>query len=137
MPEPLERPAQLQLNAFSNVGENVAGTLAPSATRWSLSRAPLVSEKFLKPPPPEDPRNWLDARVGWGLVTFERAGFTPAQYANNEDLCIALRELLQKRENALVLRFRPDSDKRFTLLRDYANSKDLDISGSAFGTSIG
>ncbi|MFL6550900.1 MAG: hypothetical protein ACJ8OJ_19575 [Povalibacter sp.] len=137
MGDPTERPAELQLNAFGGDSQSVTGKLAASATKWSLTSGPPVSEKFLKPPPPEDARNWLDARAGWGLVTFERAGFTPAQYANNEDLCTALRELLQKRENAVVLRFRADSDKRFTLLRDYANSKDLDISGSAFGTSIG
>jgi hypothetical protein len=132
---PPEIPISLQLNAFT--GESVTGTLVSNTAKWSLSQAPLVSEKFLKPPPPADPRDWLDARVGWGLVTFERDGFTAPQYANNEDLCPLLRELLQKRENTVVLRFRPSSDKRFTFLRDYAHSKDLDIAGSAIGKNVG
>jgi hypothetical protein len=131
----MEIPSSLQLNAFT--GERVTGTLVSNTAKWSLSRPPLVSEKFLKPPSPADLRDWRDARVGWGLVTFERDGFTPAQYANNEDLCPLLRELLQKRGNTVVLRFRPSSDKRFTLLRDYAHSKDLDIAGSAVGKNIG
>lgn len=136
MPDPLQRPAQLQLNAFTGFGE-VSGPLATTATQWSLKNAPAASEKFLKPPAPADERNWLDARIGWALVAFERPGFTAAQYADNEDLCPLLRELLQKRGSNCVLRFRPDSDKRLTFLRDYRHSKDLDIAGSATGTTIG
>lgn len=113
------------------------GTLVPKVAKWSLGSAPAAVEKFLKPPAPADPRNWLDRRVGWALVAFERPGFTSQQYADNEDLCAPLRKLLEKRENPVVLRFRPDSNKRFSLLRDYRNGKDLDIAGSPMGKSPG
>ncbi len=137
MSDPTARPAELQLNACTQSGDTVHGALAANTAKWALGSRPLAIDKFLKPAAPADPRNWLDERVGWGLVTFERPGFTAQQYANNEDLCAPLRQLLEKRENPAVLRFRPDSDKRFTLLRDYRHSKDIDIAGSAIGRTAG
>jgi len=137
MTDPTSTPAELQLNACAAAGTAVQGTLVANTAKWSLGSGPLAAEKFLKPPPPADPKNWLDERVGWALVAFERPGFTAAQYAANEDLCPALRQLLEKRGNTTVLRFRRHSGKRFTLLRDYTNSKDVDIAGSSVGRGPG
>ncbi|MEO7404695.1 MAG: hypothetical protein ABIU95_13585, partial [Burkholderiales bacterium] len=137
MSDPTERPSELVLNAFTGAGGAVRGPLDESSTRWSLRTAPVALERFLKPPPPADPNDWLDARVGWALVTFEQPGFTHAQFAQNEDLCPILRQLLAKRENPTVLRYRPQSDQRLTLLRDYANGKDLDLAGSPIGKAPG
>lgn len=137
MSDPTVRPGELQINACTASGETVRGALATNTAKWALGTRPLAIDKFLKPAAPADPKNWLDERVGWALVAFERPGFTAQQYANNEDLCAPLRQLLEKRENTAVLRFRPDSDKRFTLLRDYRHGKDLDIAGSPIGKAAG
>jgi hypothetical protein len=137
MTDPTARPAELQINACTSSGDTVQGALAANTAKWALGNRPSAIDKFLKPAAPADPKDWLDERVGWALVAFERPGFKPEQYANNEDLCAPLRALLQKRENAVVLRFRPDSDKRYTLLRDYRHNKDLDIAGSAIGKAAG
>ncbi|HEY5810503.1 MAG TPA: hypothetical protein VIT67_21220 [Povalibacter sp.] len=125
------------MNAYAGAGKPLRGALATNVAKWSLKSAPIGIEKFLKPPPPADPKDWLDARVGWALVAFERDGFNAQQYATNEDLCAPLRDLLEKRENTLVLRFRPGSDQRFTLLRDYRNGRQLDIAGSPVGKANG
>lgn len=135
--EPTLRPAQLQLNACAVAGEPVRGALSAKAAKWALTAAPALVEKFLKPPAPANPQNWLDERIGWGLVTFEQPGFTAQQYANNEDLCPLLRQLLEKRENTVVLRFRPGADLRYTLLRDYTNIKDVDIAQGPVGKNAG
>lgn len=127
----------MQLNACAVAGRPLRGALAANVAKWSLKSAPLSAEKFLKPPPPADPKNWLDARVGWALIAFERDGFNAQQYADNQDLCAPLRKLLDKRENTLVLRFRPDADQRFTLLRDYRNGRQVDIAGAPVGKAVG
>jgi hypothetical protein len=135
--DPAVRPTEVALNAYAGGGEGVRGALGEASAKWALRAMPGALERFLKPPPPADPKNWKDERVGWGLVTFEQPGFTAAQYAANEDLCPALRKLLEKRGNETVLRFRPSSDRKFTLLRDYRNGKDLDIAGSPVGKVAG
>lgn len=137
MSDPTVRPTEVELNAYAGGDDGVRGALDESSARWALRSAPGVLERFLKPPVPADPRNWKDERVGWGLVTFEQPGFNGTGFAANEDLCPALRQLLEKRQSATVLRFRPSSDRRFTLLRDYRNGKDLDIAGSPLGTMAG
>jgi hypothetical protein len=134
--DPTVRPTEVELNAYAGGEDGVRGALESSA-RWALRSAPGVLERFLKPPRPADPRNWKDDRVGWGVVTFEQPGFNGTQFAANEDLCPALRQLLDKRENTTVLRFRPTSDRKYTLLRDYRNGKDLDIAGAPLGKTVG
>lgn len=135
--DPPELPTELQLNACVTPGESARGTLGNQTSKVVLSAGPISAEKFMKPPAQADPMDWIDDRVGWGLVTFERAGFTAQQYASNEDLCPLLRQLLEKRKSLVVLRFRPDSTHRYSLLRDYRNSKDLDIAGSPVGKDTG
>jgi hypothetical protein len=132
-----ELPASVQLNAYSGDGETVSGAMSTAATRWSLRTTPLAVERTLRPPEPADPKNWQDPRVGWGLVTFEQPGFSAAQYAANDDLCPALKQLLAHRGNDVVLRFRPQTNQRFTLLRDYRNGKDIDIAAAPVGTASG
>jgi hypothetical protein len=135
--DPTVRPREVELNAYVSGEDGVRGSLDESSARWALRSAPGVLERFLKPPPPADPRDWKDERVGWALVTFEQPGFNGTQFAANEDLCPTLRQLLEKRENATVLRFRPSSERHFTLLRDYRNGKDLDIAGAPIGKHVG
>jgi hypothetical protein len=115
----------------------VEGTVGREVGRWSLRTTPVAIERMLRPPEPPDPRNWRDPRVGWALVTFEQPGFTDAQYAANEDLCAALRALVAHRGNDVVLRFRPASGQRFTMLRDYRHRKDVDISAAPVGSAPG
>lgn len=137
MSEPAARPVQLALNAYAGGDGAVAGALTDTSARWALRTPPSTLERFLKPPPPANPLNFLDERVGWGLVVAERPGFSNAQLAQNEDLCASLRQLLVKRESTSVLRYRPGSDHRLTLLRDHARGKDLDLAGSPIGKTAG
>lgn len=137
MADPSVLPGTVQLNAYAGDGETVSGTVSAASARWSLRATPLAIERMLRPPEPADPKNWRDPRVGWALVTFEQPGFTDAQYVANDDLCPALKQLLSHRRNDVVLRFRPDSTQRFTLLRDYRNRKDIDVAAAPMGTAPG
>jgi hypothetical protein len=131
------RPGELVLNAYTGGTAPVRGGLPETSSRWALRTAPSTLERFLKPPPPANPHDFLDARVGWAMVVAEQPGFSAEQFARNEDLCPLLRQLLDKRGNGAVLRYRPGSEHRLTLLRDYANGKDLDLAGSPIGRTVG
>lgn len=138
MSEPLQRPSGLALNAYAGGGTGtVHGALPETSARWALRTPPSTLERFLKPPPSANPHDFLDERVGWAMVVAEAPGFTPEQLARNEDLCPVLRELLDKRHNAAVLRYRPSSGHRLTLLRDYSSGRDLDLAGSPIGRAPG
>lgn len=137
MSDPAERPRELVLNAYAGGDSGVRGTLPDTSARWALRTPPSTLQRFLKPPPPANPLDFLDERVGWGMLVAEQPGFSNAQLAQNEDLCAPLRQLLDKRENTVVLRYRPSSDHRLTLLRDHAHRKDLDLAGSPFGKTAG
>jgi hypothetical protein len=130
---PTTLPVNLRLNAFTAEAEGVHGSLSSEFVKWSLRTTPTPIERYLRPPEREDPNNWRDWRVGWGLVTFEQPGFSDKDYADNRDLSPYLRQLLEKRESNVVLRFRQESGRRYTLLRDYRNQKDVDIAASGMG----
>jgi hypothetical protein len=79
---------------------------------------------------PLDLANWRDPRVGWGLVVPDSAA-PAAEKAQGLDLAEPLRELLRRRGNAPVLRWRPE-EKGTRLRRYYADGRtpaDLGLNG--------
>jgi hypothetical protein len=106
-----EWPSEVRINAWT--GEEAARAPLPpvSAEDWVLSNAPPRIRAFLAPPPPADPRNWADPRVGWGLILPQNAAMPdPIRQFVNE----------RKIENkpAPVFRFKPGAREFQFLFRD-------------------
>lgn len=79
---------------------------------------------------PIDLANWRDPRVGWGLVVPDSAA-PAAEKARGLDLAEPLQTLLRERDNAPVLRWRPE-ETGVRLRRYYADGKpaaDLGLNG--------
>lgn len=127
-----EFPAVLRSNAFT--GERVAeGALHPQVER-SLRAAPPVRQRFLADFEPSlDLHNWEDERVGWGIVALAPPGVGDDVLKDNGDLPESVRELIKKRENAPVFRFRP-GPRGHQYLTNYRSNADFEIAQSGIGT---
>ncbi len=79
---------------------------------------------------PIDLANWLDRRVGWGLVVPDDMSMSDADKANGVDLSEPLRSLVKARGDAPILRWRVGL-KEGRLTRYYTDRKaaDLRLSG--------
>jgi hypothetical protein len=130
-------PGEFQANAWTGDSPKAASAEASDRLKsWVLQNAPPSIRTFLKPPEPADPRDWRDPRVGWGLILAEPPGLTPAQLAIADDAPEPIRQLVNDRK-APVFRYRPGWQHSLRFLRDYANSKDVALSGSPSGTGGG
>jgi hypothetical protein len=130
-------PSEFQANAWTGDIPKAASAEASSRLKsWILQNAPPSIRTFLKPPEPADPRDWRDPRVGWGLILAEPSGLTPEQLATADDAPEPIRQLVKDRL-APVFRYRPGWQHSLRFLRDYANGKDVAVSGSPAGTGIG
>jgi hypothetical protein len=131
-------PNTLSINAY--LGEDLraaTGSIADGARGWVLRNAPPEVLTFLKAPAPPNLADWRDSRVGWGLVMAEKPELTDAQRADGSDAPEPIQKLLKDRGNAPVFRYRPGSQYRFRLLRNYAAGMDVAISGSPDGSAPG
>jgi hypothetical protein len=127
-------PQQLGINAYFGEGKTAAvGALSPDAKKWPFRNGPPKVRTFLKPPAPVDRRLWQDARVGWGVIAADSPGLTDVQRKTSSDLPESIQQLVKDRGNAPVLRYCPDSDQRFRLLRSYAHGLDVAIGQSPEG----
>jgi hypothetical protein len=109
------------INAFT--GEEVAtGGLAPNYAAWTVGRPALEERQLL--PPPIDPAQWQDERIGWGVILADREGLSAAALATADDAPEPIRALVAAR-NGKVLRYRPGSQFNTWTLRDYVGQGDL------------
>jgi hypothetical protein len=97
-------PAQLHANAWC--GEEVHGALGPDAGRWG-ARRDLPQAAQMLAPKPLDLAKWSDPRVGWGLIVPDNDR-PPEEKARGEDLSPPLRELVSRRNDAPIFRYRAD-----------------------------
>jgi hypothetical protein len=137
MEEELALPSTLMINA--SVGSVTAtGTPSEGMRTWVLGNAPPKIRTFLKAPPKANPKDWRDARVGWGLVLPHNPNLPEDKWSTAEDAPEPLQELVKQRgENgrtAPVLRYRKGMNRVGFLHRDNA---DLPVSQSPFGTTEG
>jgi hypothetical protein len=113
-------------------GSDVAtGRFTPRFQGWALGRVPAMDHKRLVPSPP-DPANWLDERVGWGLVLPENENLPQAERAGAGDAPEPIQALLAARMGK-VLRYVPGEATATWTLRDYAAGQDLVSAGSPPG----
>jgi hypothetical protein len=129
-------PTTLQVNAWTTRA-SAPSPLAPTWTRWATAQHMVDADRTLAAPEPVDDRDFLDPRVGWGLVVADDETRTEADRARGLDLPPSLRELVAARKG-VILRYRDAARAEF--LRRYytdASAQDLSISGSRNGTARG
>jgi hypothetical protein len=133
----MKLPTQLATNAWAGGTRGISGPVGPDAVGWAKGSSIPTAPKWFLAGPPADPRNWGDKRVGWGLILPENENISEADRATGADAPPELRELLDKRGNAPVLRFQPKL--RTHLVRYYVDREreELDIAGTGFGTEPG
>ena len=127
MNEPIERPLVLRTNAWD--GTSAVQQDLPDATAWGLQPKAFRSAQWLSPPD-IDERDWRHPEVGWGLVLPDDDALDAATKARGDDAPEPLRDLLQSRLGAPVLRYRPDLEVGY-LRRYYADGTVQDLSAQA------
>ena len=126
-------PSLLRMNAFAGA-TRAEGPLAARSLKWTLSNAPPTIRTFLRPAPNADPRDWRDARIGWGLVLPHNPALDAAAQATAIDAPPPIQELVQSRSYdgrpAPVLRYFSETGHIGFLRRDGA---DLPVAQSVYG----
>ncbi len=129
----LELPTQLRINAYDGATSPV-GDL-PGQSVFGLGKR-TSRRALLAPAEPADPRNWRDPRVGWGLVVPDRDDMDAAAKAVGHDLPPSLKALIADRNQAPVLRWRPELKTSF-LRRHHKDGTMQDLSVQAPDRGVG
>jgi len=112
-------------------GEATAtGRFAANYRAWALV-TPKYGQPVMRPDPP-DPKNWLDPRVGWGLILPEPPGRTADQLATAGDAPEPIQDLVAARHGK-ILRYRSGAKFADWTLRDYAGQGDVLNAASPLG----
>jgi hypothetical protein len=134
--EPIERPAALQINAWS--GELPNSDPLPAKTPWAQVKPyeELRSSKWLAPAAPADERDWRHPAIGWGLLLPDNQALSPPERATAADAPPAVRALLAARPGSPVLRWAPQlGDHHLRRYGTDGKARDLDIAAPKPGTS--
>lgn len=104
-------PSELRMNAWTGEESPVSAIEPKQAEKWVLRSAPPKARTFLAPPPPADPKDWSDARVGWGLILPHNPSLSTDELTKADDAPDAIRALVAKRivngKPAPVYRYKP------------------------------
>ena len=127
----------VEINAWSGAGP-VSGPNIDPENNWGLrSRifTPRPSARVLLPAAPPNERDWLNPRVGWGLVLLDDPKLSNKDLAAGEDVPKPLKDLVAARKG-IILRYAPSSTYGFfrRYFADGSEPSDLDISASGVGT---
>lgn len=104
-------PATLSIDAWTGNEHDTTCPTDSATKRWTYKGPQGMVDsqgsdlRMLAAPPPADPSNWRDPKVGWGLVLPDVAGLSDAEKAAGDDAPAPLRKLLAHRAGAPVLRY--------------------------------
>jgi hypothetical protein len=133
-----ELPSEVKINAWT--GEEAAASPLPPdlAENWVLSNAPPRIRAFLVPPPPANPADWQDPRVGWGLILPHNPDLPVDKQNTADDAPEPVRELVRTRtfdgKPAPVFRFKPGA-REFQFL--YSDSAAVPVDMAPRGVARG
>jgi hypothetical protein len=126
-PERIDRPATLQINAWSGALPN--SDPLPEKTPWAQVKPHAeLPVKWHAPAIPVDERRWDHPDIGWGLVLPDNETLSPSERATATDAPAAIQALLAARPGSPVLRWGPKHNNWY--LRRYGTdgkTRDLDI----------
>jgi hypothetical protein len=97
-------PTELVANAWDGEGTVRGAVDARSATRWALGAAP--AGLWMRPGAAPDERDHADPRIGWGIVLPDDDDVPLDARARADDAPEPIRELVNARPGAKVLRWR-------------------------------
>lgn len=134
MTDRIERQGALQINAWD--GSKALQDALPSRTPWAQIEKATAQLQWLAPPAPADQREWRHPDVGWGVVLPDNDQISAAENARGEDAPAPIRDLIQARKNAPVLRYRAELQQGY-LRRYYPDMPPQDLSVQAPNPGIG
>jgi hypothetical protein len=134
----MDLPDQLVIDAFTGDGHEVSGRLAEDARYWGGNGQELARQAPLAPAGPANPADWSHEDIGWGVVMADRDDVTPRDKSRGVDAPPAIRRLLAARNDAPLLRYRPDHGLR-QLVRylPSGGSETPEIGQTGFGSAAG
>ncbi len=130
----IDRPAKLSINAWTGAKAPVQDL--PAQTPWATRENLIPYRQFLAAPDEPDERDWMHPDVGWGLVLRDNDSISIPDRVVGADAPEPLRQLLQKRAGAPVLRWRPELQQNY-LRRYYADGLGQDLSTAAVSVGVG
>ncbi len=131
-----ELPDLLQINAYAADADNTGAVDRGAEGRLLANR--LALRDVLAGPAPLDPKDWMDPRIGWGIVLPDDAALSDADKAAAVDAPASVRTLLAKRQG-VAMRFSPNAPLG-TLRRYYADgtaAHNIQVAAQAWGTGAG
>lgn len=133
----MDWPATLQTNAW--IGDRAAAAdTGLEARRWLFRDGIETPQQYLRPGAPPDDRDWQDPRVGWGLVMRDDPDVPTETKARAGDAPETLRQLVEARGDAPVLRWHPDLPPgRLRCYRRDGTDEVLQIANLNYGTDAG
>jgi hypothetical protein len=131
-----ELPSEIKINAWTGDEAATAPMGPDAAENWVLENAPPRIRAFLAPPPPADPRDWSDPRIGWGLVLPFNPALDAGKQHTADDAPAAIRELVNSRKfngnPAPVFRFKA-GEKEFQFLLGQGAAIPIDMAPPGVG----
>lgn len=121
-------PATVSIDAWTGNSAAIAA-LDDDAVSWGVTpHAMSVSQPLAAVP--ADPRDWSNAKIGWGLLLRDNDALSTADKATGADAPEPIRALLASRRNSVVLRWR---EGHANLLRYFSSGKTARIQMSGAG----
>jgi hypothetical protein len=131
-----ELPSEIKINAWTGEEAATAPMAPKNAEDWALENAPPRIRAFLAPPPPADPRDWSDPRIGWGLVLPFNPELAAGKQHTADDAPAPIRELVNSRKfngkSAPVFRFQP-GEREFQFLKGEGADIPIDMAPAGIG----
>ncbi|MFD1555109.1 hypothetical protein ACFSHT_05620 [Paraburkholderia silviterrae] len=133
MPQLIERPESVQINAYDGTGTLTSDL--PSRTPWGQRQKDQSITRFLGPAVAADLRDWQHPEVGWGVILPDDDSVPIEARARGEDAHPAIQKLLAHRSGAPVLRWREEFGQDY-LRRYYVDGRFHDLSAAAIKPGV-
>ncbi|MET8863489.1 hypothetical protein ABZW11_11080 [Nonomuraea sp. NPDC004580] len=126
------------MNAFTGADGPVIGELAEKGVRWGAKGTMLPKQAPLAPPAAVSPTEWAHPDVGWGVVLPDRDDLSVLDKVRGTDAPQPIRELIEARGSAPILRYRADlGERKLARYFDDGRRQDPEIGLTPFGTGPG
>ena len=131
----MELPGTLSINAWTGA-ETPSSPPGANALKWGMTQRFDPPDDLLAPPP-EEPWNWRDPEVGWGLVVPENLGINAALRWTAVDQPETIQRLLASRPGSPVLRYIKGENAHVRRYRENGTYQDPALDGGDRGVKTG
>jgi hypothetical protein len=131
----VDLPKALSINAWTGT-ESPSSAPGAHALKWGLKKRAEPPEDTLAPPP-EEPWNWRDPEVGWGLVVPENTAIDATLRWTAVDQPEPIQKLLASRPGSPVLRYISGENAHLRRYRENGTHQDPALVGGDRGVKPG